>query len=130
VVNEKFTGKEQRSSDRFPFQRRVRYRVMDGKTVLSVGDGQTINLSSTGILFTADQPLTRQHRLELSIDWPVPLEKTCRLKLVALGRVVRVVGRQVAIAIEKHELRTQGSTFSARAPDRNVPDWTEAPEAR
>jgi hypothetical protein len=105
---------DRRSSDRFPIEREVRYKMLDGKTVLHSGAGKTLDMSSSGVLFTTEQPLAAGNRLELSVNWPAQLDNSCPLKLVALGRVVRVDGGKAAIAIEKYEFRTQGSkAFSA-----------------
>jgi hypothetical protein len=105
---------DRRSSDRFPIEREVRYKMLDGKTVLHSGCGKTVDMSSSGVLFTTEQPLATGNRLELSVNWPAQLDNSCPLKLVALGRVVRTDDGKAAIAIEKYEFRTQGSkTFAA-----------------
>ncbi len=104
-----YSQAERRSSGRFPIERDVKYRMMDGKTVLRSGMGKTLDMSSGGVLFTTDQPLSTGNRVEISVNWPAQLDNACPLKLVALGRVVRTEGMKVAIAIEKYEFRTQGS---------------------
>lgn len=105
---------DRRTSDRFPIERDIRYKMLDGKTVLQAGAGKTVDMSSGGVLFTTEQPLATGNRLELSVNWPAQLDNSCPLKLVALGRVVRTDGLKAALAIEKYEFRTQGSkTFAA-----------------
>lgn len=107
---------DRRSSDRFPIERDVKYKMLDGKTVLRTGAGKTLDMSSGGVLFTTEEPLSAGNRLELSVNWPAQLDNTCPLKLVALGRVVRVDQGRAALVIEKYEFRTQGSkTFTAGA---------------
>jgi len=44
------------------------------------------------------------------VNWPAHLDNRCALKLVASGRVVRTDSTKAAIAIERYEFRTQGST--------------------
>ena len=100
---------DRRSSDRFPIEREVRYRMLDGKTVLQSGSGKTLDMSSAGVLFTTEHALNTGNRLELSVNWPAQLDNCCPLKLVALGKVVRTEGLVAAISIEKYEFRTQGS---------------------
>lgn len=100
---------DRRTSDRFPIEREVRYKMLDGKSVLRTGSGRTVDMSSGGVLFTTEQPLSAGNRLELSVNWPAQLDNSCPLKLVALGRVVRTDGLKAALAIEKYEFRTQGS---------------------
>jgi hypothetical protein len=71
-------------------------------------------MSSGGILFTTAETLHPGKRLELAVNWPARLDGTCRLKLVAMGRVVRSEQDRAAIAIEHYEFRTQGArTFQA-----------------
>jgi hypothetical protein len=97
---------ERRGASRFPIERVVRIRVLSKKVETSLGRGQTINMSSTGVLFTTDEQLPPGRRVELAISWPAQLNDTCPLKLVARGRVVRVEGTKVAIEIQQYEFRT------------------------
>ena len=105
---------ERRHSDRFPIEREVRYRVLSKRSSDESGDGRTINISSTGVLFTTEHMLVPGRRLELSISWPAQLNDRCALKLVARGRVVRLEPGRTAIEIQQYEFRTQGL---AAAPD-------------
>ncbi len=100
---------ERRNSDRFPIVRDVRYRVLNSRGGPESGTGKTIDISSTGILFTADQPVSPGRRLEISVSWPAQLDGKCGLKLVARGRVIRSKGTTVALEIEKYEFRTVAS---------------------
>ena len=100
---------DRRANDRFPIEREVRYRVLSSKNSAEIGIGKTANISSNGVLFTAQGPLLIGKRIELSISWPAQLDGKCNLKLVARGRVVRSKGNQVAIEIEKYEFRTQSA---------------------
>ncbi len=105
---------ERRSSDRFPIEREVRYKVLSKRTTMEEGTGKTINISSNGVLFTTDQILLPGKRLELSISWPAQLDNKCQLKLVARGRVARLEQGRAAIEIQQYEFRTQGmKSFSA-----------------
>lgn len=100
---------ERRGASRFPIERAVRVRVMSRKGDSGPARGQTINMSSTGVLFTTDCEMTPGKRVELSISWPAQLNDTCPLKLVARGRVVRVDGGKAAIEIQQYEFRTAGA---------------------
>lgn len=102
---------ERRSSGRFPIEREVRYKIVEGKTVV-LGTGRTVDISSSGIRFTTEHALKEGKRLELSVSWPAQLNNNCPLKLVALGRVVRAEGNVASLAIEKYEFRTQGRNFA------------------
>jgi hypothetical protein len=77
------------------------------------GVGKTVNISSSGVLFTSEQPLLPGRRLELSVSWPAQLDNKCPLKLVARGKVVRSEAGKVAIEIQQYEFRTAGSAANA-----------------
>lgn len=100
---------DRRSSDRFPIEREVRYRVLNKRSGEELGDGKTLNISSTGVLFTTSHLLLPGRRLELSISWPAQLNNQCALKLVARGRVVRFEEGRAAMEIQQYEFRTQAS---------------------
>ncbi len=100
---------ERRSAVRFPIERETRYRIYTRSTI-EAGTGKTINMSSTGVLFTTQRTLRPGERVELSVRWPAQLDKKCPLKLVVIGRVVRATDTAAAIAIERYEFRTLGST--------------------
>jgi hypothetical protein len=98
---------DRRHSDRFPIEREVRYRVLSKRSNDEAGDGRTINISSSGVLFTSQHILLPGRRMELSISWPAQLNNKCALKLVARGRVVRFEHGRAAIEIQQYEFRTQ-----------------------
>ena len=105
---------DRRHSDRFPIEREVRYRVLNKRSGEEAGDGRTINISSSGVLFTSGHILLPGRRLELSISWPAQLDNKCPLKLVARGRVVRFESGRAAIEILQYEFRTQSSSQAPR----------------
>jgi len=98
---------DRRSAVRFPIEQDVRYKVFTRNTI-EVGLGKTVNMSSNGVLFTTERPLTLGERLEVAVAWPAQLDHKCALKLVTTGRVVRSENGAAAIAIERYEFRTQG----------------------
>jgi len=98
---------DRRSSDRFPIQREVRYKILSGRDFVETGGGETINMSSSGILFTSEHELQEGKRLEMSVSWPARLDDKCNLKLVVKGRVIRSEEGRTAMSIEKYEFRTR-----------------------
>jgi len=96
---------ERRRSQRFPIQRSVRYETRSARTA----SGTTVDISSSGVLFTTDYLPSLGETVELALDWPARLGHKTPLKLVITGRVVRVDAKRAAIAIKRHELRTLGS---------------------
>jgi hypothetical protein len=106
---------DRRGADRFPIERDLRYRVLSKKSADEAGGGKTINMSSSGILFTTEHMLLPGKRLELSISWPAQLNNTTPLKLVARGRIVRYEQGQAAIEIQQYEFRTTGAPLAMAA---------------
>jgi hypothetical protein len=100
---------DRRSSERMSIEREVQYRVLSKRDGETVAAGKTLNISSSGVLFTTDQMLLPGRRLELAISWPAQLDNKCALKLVARGRVVRFEDGCAALEIMQHEFRTKAT---------------------
>jgi len=99
---------ERRGADRFPIEQDVRYRVLSRRQDESARLGKTVNMSSSGILFSTEEDLQAGRQVEVSVAWPAQLNNQTPLKLVAKGRVVRVENRRAALEIQHYEFRTQG----------------------
>jgi hypothetical protein len=95
---------DRRGAKRFPLELDVQYRVLHEHAV----SGRTINISSNGVLFTTCESLAQGVRVEMAIDWPVRLEGRVRLRLVAIGIVVRTDGATAAVRMARHHFRTAG----------------------
>jgi len=74
------------------------------------GDGRTLNISSSGVLFTTEQMLLPGRRLEVFINWPAQLNNKCALRLVARGRIVRFEKGVAALEIQQYEFRTASAS--------------------
>ncbi len=98
---------ERRRSSRFPIEREVRYKTLNQRAETLIGNGKTLNISSSGVLFTSDHDLPVGTRLEVAISWPAQLNEKCLLNLVARGRVTRHAKGQLALQIQQYEFRTQ-----------------------
>ena len=105
-------GDDRRASTRFAIEREVVYTIRT-KRLDETGRGQTVNMSSNGVLFTIDRAMNPGWQLELSIDWPARLNNTISLKLVASGRVIRYEQGLVAMEIRQYEFRTTGNKAGA-----------------
>jgi hypothetical protein len=99
---------ERRGTSRFPLHEEVRYKLVHGK-VVTTGVGKTLNIGSSGVLFTTQERLPIGRTVELSVNWPARLDGTCPLKFVATGRVVRSEDDRAAVRIERYEFRTRSS---------------------
>jgi c-di-GMP-binding flagellar brake protein YcgR len=98
---------DRRSSFRVPVELEVRYSVVGHRRPVENGSGRTIDMSSSGLSFTADRPLSIGQRVDMSIDWPVLLDGGIQLQIVASGVVVRTTGAVTEIRIERHDFRTR-----------------------
>jgi hypothetical protein len=97
---------DRRRSDRFAIEREIRYRALNKRGGEEAGEGKTVNMSSSGVLFTSPQVLRPGRRIELAISWPAQLNNKCALKLVARGRIVRFDNGLAAMEIQQYEFRT------------------------
>jgi hypothetical protein len=98
---------ERRATDRLPIENQLHYKLLETGRSAQTGQGRTLNMSSSGILFTAKAQLPIGERVKLSVDWPAQLNERCGLKLVALGKIIRSNAETVAIQIEKYDFRTR-----------------------
>jgi len=98
---------DRRGSTRFPLRLEVNYTLLSYPGSLATGSGTTIDISSSGVSFTADKPLAVGQRLRVGIDWPAQLHGGVQLQLVVDGVVVRTAGAVTAVQMERHEFRTR-----------------------
>jgi len=85
---------EKRARTRFALELQL-----DCKTKKLHTPGKTVNISSTGVLFNAQNELTLGPGIDLVLDWPVLLEGYTALRLHLRGSIVRASGRQAAFEI-------------------------------
>ena len=100
---------DRRSTDRFPIERELCYRVVSKRSGNEAGSGSTVNFSSGGVLFSIQQMLIPGKKIELAISWPAQLDSKCALKLLARGRIVRCENNRAAVEIQQYEFRTMGA---------------------
>jgi hypothetical protein len=99
---------ERRSCNRYPIRLEVEYTLSERSRMKRFGHGRTVNVSSHGILFEADDALPTGASINLAIEWPFLLDGECCLKLQVRGRIIRSKGEKVAVQIAHHEFRTAG----------------------
>ena len=98
---------ERRSKARYPVQLTVRYRTV-GRNQLVNGVGQTLNMSSGGLLVSAQHEFSAGLKLEVNVEWPLLLNGRVPLQLVANGKIVRCGGSMFAISFSQYQFRTMG----------------------
>ncbi|HLK47853.1 MAG TPA: PilZ domain-containing protein [Bryobacteraceae bacterium] len=98
---------DRRLTSRFPLQQEVRYRLVQSKAMSAKGVGQSLDISSGGILFTTTDRLPVGRMVEIAVSWPARLNGTCPLQFVARGRVLRSDGKTAVVRIQRYEFRTR-----------------------
>jgi len=111
-------GSDRRTNARFPCRLAVSYQALEHPFLSGVATSETLNISSKGLLFATEEPLQPGQLLQVSVDWPARLEDQVPLKLVAEGRIVRIVDGLAAMRIDKYEFRTRRAR--AHVPEANA----------
>jgi hypothetical protein len=92
---------DRRNKLRFPFNRELRYKLLENDTIIAAGEGETIDMSSGGVAFRTNKTVTAGTLIELSISWPALLYDSCPMRLVVFGRVARRSDSVAACTVEK-----------------------------
>ncbi len=97
---------DRRSALRFPLRREVKLHGLrtSGR---SRSNGETVNISSRGVLLRSSGIFRLGEWIEMAISWPARLNQQISLQLLARGPIVRVEEGQVAVEIQQHEFKTQ-----------------------
>jgi hypothetical protein len=96
---------EHRSKVRFPLELPVRYRSL-GRRHPFAGNGWVVNISSGGVLVACQHEIRAGTLVDLSVDWPSPLDGRIPLRLVIAGKVVRSGASSFAVVSTGYQFRT------------------------
>ena len=99
---------DRRENRRYGIRLDVKWKLIRRRRVLDAGSGNTVDLSSGGLLIDAGRHLPEGLDMEVAIAWPVMLRNVAPLQLVVSGRIVRAKGPHVAVRTVQHEFRTVG----------------------
>ena len=105
---------ERRCKTRFPFALDVRYRTLSESPALT-GIGHTINISRGGLLIESEHELRVGARVEVTVEWPVPLDGRVGLQMVTVGRVGRSSGSNFVLLFRQYEFRTMKGKPASRS---------------
>ncbi len=97
---------------RYPIDCAVQYQVTERRSEITSGSGRTIDMSSSGILFAAENPVAPGTRIQLWVSWPAKLDHKTPMNLVLRGTVVRTEQGVVAVKIKDREFRIRGTQHS------------------
>lgn len=95
----------------YPIKLHLRYEVMAEQEVLYRGEGRTIAMSRTGVVFEASDRLPIGTMVQLYIEWPVKLENRIHLTLALTGKTIQ--GQHITVEILRHEFRIRARSRSA-----------------
>ena len=102
-----------RVTSRFPVAQEIRYRLVESRPAGKGSVGETLNISSGGVLFTTSKRLAHGHRVEMAIHGPARLGGNCPVQFVAAGCVIRSETKHRAVQIERYEFRTHATSALA-----------------
>jgi hypothetical protein len=105
---------DRRSDRRYDLRLELRWKLIRRRRLLETGTGQTIDVSSGGVLFDTGRGMPLGLNVQLAIAWPVLLRNSAQLQLVVSGKIVRSFGSRTAIQITQHEFRTTGMSSDRR----------------
>jgi c-di-GMP-binding flagellar brake protein YcgR len=97
---------DRRRDRRYGIHLDLRWKLIRRRRVLETGVGQTVDLSSGGILFVSGHTLPVGLNVELAITWPVLLRNEAPMQLIVAGRIVRTSPNGTAVEMVQHEFRT------------------------
>jgi len=95
---------ERRSAWRYQLKLALNYRIRDKGASQQIGHGETCDISSQSLRFTADAPLPAKSLIELSIDWPARRDEVAPLRLTVIGTILRCVTTDVVVLISRYGL--------------------------
>ncbi len=104
---------ERRVKSRYPLELNVRYQTM-GAAGPVAGFGQTVNMSSSGMLLACASNIPEGTRLKIFVEWPSLLNGTTPLQLITVGTVVRCTHIGVSIVFDGYQFRTMGRARHSR----------------
>jgi hypothetical protein len=105
-TNARFYGAlatQRRGAKRYDIRLSLRYAVRRRGQQPITGTGQSINVSSSGLLFRADGRPVSGDSMIVALEWPTPGSAE-PMFLVLSGHVVRSQGRTAALSISRNEL--------------------------
>jgi hypothetical protein len=116
----RYKGKERRAAHRFNLIKHLEYRIVDGQSASEWKSGSIRNMSARGVLIETADVLPIDSIVEAEMDWTGLYHAKPRMRLLLVGRSVRVEDRSVAMRIFTHEFRdVQPALIGRRRPHSN-----------
>ena len=96
----------------YPLKMHLRYEMMAGTEYRHRGEGYTVSMSRTEIVFEASEKLPIGWQVRLCIDWPVKLQGNINLTFNVYGKTI--AGQHTTVLILRHEFRTRAASQGQR----------------
>ena len=96
---------DRRFKRRFPLRMGIRYRPVGLSLPVTWTAGESLNLSSTGLLFSGAGAVPAGQKIEALIDWPARLNNRGELRLAVEGVIVRSADEKKAMRVDRYEFR-------------------------
>jgi hypothetical protein len=104
---------DRRSRKRFPLRMGIWYRPAGLSLPVSWAEGESLNLSSTGVLFSGPDAVVPGQKIEALIDWPARLNNRGDLRLALAGIIVRSAAEKTAMRVDRYEFLLLNGTQPA-----------------
>jgi len=121
---------ERRVKSRYPLELNARYQTM-GAAGPVAGVGQTLNMSSSGMLLACASEMPEGTRLKVFVEWPSLLNGTTPLQLITVGTVVRRSDIGVSVVFDSYQFRTMSRMRNSNVtqmPERISQSYGSAPQ--
>jgi len=92
---------------RFPLELAITYRRVESGSGANWTISESLNISSTGLLFRTAEGFQPGQTVEASIHWPLCLDNRVPLKLIIKGHIVRTERDNTAMRFENYEFKTR-----------------------
>ncbi|HEY3825108.1 MAG TPA: PilZ domain-containing protein [Bryobacteraceae bacterium] len=115
-AEEEAKSANRRRTHRFAMHLAAKFRRIEPRSSLDrIIVGESLNISSKGLLFTATEAFNVGEVVEAFIDWPMLLDSRIRLTLVVEGVIMRTAKDHMAMRIERYEFKTRSISERAGA---------------
>ena len=101
---------ERRSHRRYLVSTNLLYRLAASDPSARYGRGTSVDISSGGLLFEAEEQLPTNTRIELTIQWPTRINDDIQLTLYVKGETVRFEGTRAAVKFDHATFRLEGAS--------------------
>ena len=99
-------GHERRAHARYPVKLALRFLIRTEKVLSISGEGTSLNISSTGMLFRCSERLTSGDTVTAALEWPQPADGKPMILLVH-GHVVWIKSAQVGLSVSHYGFLAQ-----------------------